>query len=430
MYYFSNFFKDFLFILVMTDIKYIGSPERIRNHNFKHSELMRKSRASFKKEIEKLLEERLKLAAKKAPYYKSVKLDKNKSVLKQLEQFPLLTKQEVRDFQKDLIFKGVDTKDMFKRESSGSTGEPFAVFKSKNIFDYYSAIVLNQLLHYGWTPLDITCILHGGGIGNLSPGIKSEDLLEHLIRNKPTTLSCYASYLVDIIKNNKGPFPKFNLKYIITHSEQSSKAERDLIEKKFNCPVYDEYGATEVGPIAIQCKNKNYHVFEDNVYLEIVDENGKPVKDGEMGAVALTDLKNDAMALVRYKVGDYAKISTKRCDCEYKNFKILESIEGRIEDSFVLKGGKIIPPGQLVSEIGIDDMLSVKEWQVLQLKEDLFRILIVKGKKYKLKTVEKLKKDLKKLLGKDVKIEVEYLERIETKSKKRQIYKSLVKKSK
>lgn len=412
----------------MAEIKYVSSPKQIKKFYLGHLKLINKSKIAFNEEIENLLGERLKLVSKKVPYYGSVKLDKNKPISKQLGRFPFLTKQEVRDYQKKLFFKGVSKRGKLKRESSGSTGEPFAVWKSEDLFDYYSAIVLNQLIHYGWTPLDINCILHGGGIGNLNPGITSEELLKHLIENQPTTLSCYASYLVDIIKkNNKDSLKKLKLKYIITHSEQSSIGERNLIEKSFNCPVFDEYGATEVGPIAIQCKNKKYHVLEDNVYLEILNKEGKPVKEGELGEIIVTDLKNETMALVRYKVGDYGKISNGRCDCEYKNFKVLESIEGRIEDSFILGGGKIIPPGQLVSEISIDDMFSVKEWQILQLKKNLFKILIVKGKKHKIKTVEKLKKDLGKLLGGDITMEVEYLDKIETKGEKRQIYKSLLK---
>ena len=65
-----------------------------------------------------------------------------------------------------------------------------------------------------------------------------------------------------------------------------------MIENQFQTNVYDTYGTAEGLIIASQCEHKKYHIFSPHVYVELLDENGKEVVDGEIGNVVVTCLDN------------------------------------------------------------------------------------------------------------------------------------------
>ena len=46
------------------------------------------------------------------------------------------------------------------------------------------------------------------------------------------------------------------------------------------------------------------HLQEGLLFMEVLDENGQEVKDGESGEVVITTLGVEAMPLLRYRTGD------------------------------------------------------------------------------------------------------------------------------
>ncbi|HEX3784106.1 MAG TPA: AMP-binding protein [Pseudonocardiaceae bacterium] len=80
------------------------------------------------------------------------------------------------------------------------------------------------------------------------------------------------------------------------------------------------YSTTETGPIGFQCgqlAGSDHHVHEDVVIAEVVDEHGRPLPDGDEGALVVTVLTETGAALVRYLVGDRATLLPPNgiCDC-------------------------------------------------------------------------------------------------------------------
>lgn len=81
------------------------------------------------------------------------------------------------------------------------------------------------------------------------------------------------------------------------------------------------YSTSETGPIGFQCAEctgTEHHVHSDAVLVEVVDEGGLPVADGEVGNVLVTPLSDSGMALFRYRVGDRATMRTAGCPCGVK----------------------------------------------------------------------------------------------------------------
>ena len=135
----------------------------------------------------------------------------------------------------------------------------------------------------------------------------------------------------------------------MTNSEQSSQGERDYYESVFKCKVIDEFSSEELQSIAYQCSSHSYHEVSDCTYIELLKEDSDtPVESGNIGEITGTCLINRVMPLIRYRQGDYAvKISEVCCTCG-KSTPIIGKPIGRINSSFILEGGRIIPSGRIL----------------------------------------------------------------------------------
>jgi phenylacetate-CoA ligase len=119
------------------------------------------------------------------------------------------------------------------------------------------------------------------------------------------------------------------LKVIVTTSEVLTAPQRQLLRDTFGCPVQNEYGCGEVGPIAYECPAGSLHLM-DHLHVELVDSRNRPVSAGETGEVAVTDLYNRAMPLVRYRLGDSA-VAGAPCNCG-RGLPVLQTVWGRSYD--------------------------------------------------------------------------------------------------
>ena len=131
---------------------------------------------------------------------------------------------------------------------------------------------------------------------------------------------------------------RLGLKVIISTSEVLGGAQRSLLEETFGCPVQDEYGCGEVGPVAYSCEHNSLHVMSANVVLEVLRPDGSAAGRGEPGELVVTDLHNRAMPLIRYRVGDFGAWGD-ACTCG-RPFPRLERIYGREYDFIRGKDGR------------------------------------------------------------------------------------------
>lgn len=115
-----------------------------------------------------------------------------------------------------------------------------------------------------------------------------------------------AEMLIQLVTKEKLS-PLKSLKYIELTGEMVLEGLTQKLENIFNCPVRCHYGTMEVNTIGYE-KDGAYQVFDKSTYVEIMDDRGQPVKDGEYGNIYVTSLHNRAMPFVRYGIGDIGRI--------------------------------------------------------------------------------------------------------------------------
>ncbi len=88
-------------------------------------------------------------------------------------------------------------------------------------------------------------------------------------------------------------------------------ALRDLLIRRFGCPVIDVYSMNETGPIAFARSGSTvdeHEIVPHNLYVEILDDAGQPLAPGERGEIVVTGGVNPFLPLVRYRTGDYGAL--------------------------------------------------------------------------------------------------------------------------
>lgn len=84
---------------------------------------------------------------------------------------------------------------------------------------------------------------------------------------------------------------------------------RAQLEQRFGCPVLDIYSLNEVGPVGVYDPVAGAHVLlQPQLYVEILDREGKAVAPGERGEIAVTGGFNFCLPLLRYRTGDHAEL--------------------------------------------------------------------------------------------------------------------------
>ncbi len=94
--------------------------------------------------------------------------------------------------------------------------------------------------------------------------------------------------------------------------------------------------------MAQECSHGRIHIIPAAGILEILREDGTPCASGEIGEVVATGLLNDAMPLIRYRLGDYAAWAEDHsCLCGNPQ-PVISKLEGRADDYLVTLDGRKI----------------------------------------------------------------------------------------
>jgi phenylacetate-CoA ligase len=323
----------------------------------------------------------------------------SKSSFKNWEDIPVMTK---KDFQIPLskrLSKGYQEKSIYVNKTSGSSGDPFIFAKDK----YSHALTwASNMYRFGWFDIDFNrssqARFYGiplDFIGNKKERIKDflsnryrftifnlsdnalEKVLQKFKRKRFDYINGYTSSIVLFAKFLQSKNIVLTaicptLKVCIVTSEMLFDDDKILMEKQFGIPIVNEYGASELDLIAFQNPDGQWQVNAETLFVEILDDNNKPLPHGKEGRVVITSLYNKAHPFIRYDVGDIGFLDEKST----LQKPILKQLIGRTNDIAVLPSGKKSPglTFYYVTKSIIEDDGNVKEFVVKQTKTDTFEI--------------------------------------------------------
>jgi phenylacetate-CoA ligase len=136
--------------------------------------------------------------------------------------------------------------------------------------------------------------------------------------------------------------PPLPLRTVIVSGDTFTPTMRHSVERYFACKCFDHYGQSEGVGMAMECAEGRMHVIPDVGIIEITHEDGTACAPGEVGEIVATTLMNDAMPLIRYRLGDYAAwASDQDCRCGDPN-PVIQNLEGRLDDYLLTTDGRRI----------------------------------------------------------------------------------------
>lgn len=160
------------------------------------------------------------------------------------------------------------------------------------------------------------------------------DLVKALNAFRPEGLGTYPSTAALLAERQLSGELQIHPQMIFTSGEMRTPEMEQRIVEAWNRRPFNNYGATETGGYcAVECSlHTGLHLFEDQVLIEVIDDDYRPVPDGEPGSrLLITNLFNRTQPLIRYELNDLVTLSPDPCPCG-RPFPLLKSIEGRSDD--------------------------------------------------------------------------------------------------
>ncbi|WP_304131947.1 phenylacetate--CoA ligase family protein [Mesonia mobilis] len=356
-------------------------------------------KAEYANYIEEKKQEILDFHLQHNSFYKN--LLKNKKIEK-WEDLPILTKKDLQQPLKDRLSEGYSEKNVYVNKTSGSSGHPFVFAKDKFCHALTWSIIFDR---FGWFGLDFNSSFQArfygiplDKIGYYKERLKDklasryrfsifdlsdkklQSFLKEFYKKKFDYINGYTSSIVLFAKflKRKNLILKEvcpTLKVCVVTSEMLLPDDKKLLENQLGIPVVNEYGASELDLLAYQNPNDEWVLNNESLYIEIVDENNRPLPYGSEGKIIVTSLYNKAHPFIRYELGDVGVISEKSTP----KHQFLQKLTGRTNDVAKLPSGKVVPglTFYYVTKSIIEDAGDVKEFVVKQLSKENFEITYV-----------------------------------------------------
>ncbi|MBI4518492.1 MAG: glycosyltransferase [Deltaproteobacteria bacterium] len=355
--------------------------------------------------------------------------------LDDLRRLPLLSKQELRDnLYFDLLSDNHDKHKIQKITTSGSTGEPLALFVDRLQLDMRWANTWRNMEWTGYRFGDRQVRLWHSSLGLTRKQVAKEYLDAFLLRRKFFPVFSLDDAMlrryVDYVRRHRpalldGYAEAFNViahylerervtglcaGAIISSAQTLPAVTRALIERQFCCRVFDKYGAREFSGIAHECEqHRGYHVNAESYIVEVLRD-GRPAAAGEVGEVVVTDLNNRCVPLIRYRLNDLAVPSDRTCACG-RGLPLLERVLGRLQSVVLGSNGRYLP-ASFFAHFFKEYEYAVARYQVVQEARTRLVVRLIRKPRFSEETEAAIRRALGKALGEAMSIGLEYVDKL------------------
>ena len=305
------------------------------------------------------------------------------------EDLPVLDKEDFQSYHLLSSLNIKNKKGAYIAQTSGSSGKPFTFIKNKDAHAMDLALIANR---YSWHNIgykDKQGRLFGMPSNNysffkekikdmmlnrvrISFGEFSELELNNIIsiieEKKINYLYGYTNTLALVAQHliKKGvPLNEINhnIKCVIVTAEMVTERTKDLLNKGFNLPIINEYGASEVGLIGFDSSKNEMILSEETLFVENLTIDSQK-------NIILTDFDNYLMPFIRYNIGDLGEIA--ESTTKENNNRRIKELYGRQNDFFYSENGKAYPGFSIVKPL--DYFLFENKYKFTEnIKEFVFR---------------------------------------------------------
>lgn len=351
-----------------------------------------------------------------------------------INSIPTITKEEIQEHRNEMVSTNYSTESLIPDMTGGSTGSPMQFYYDKDRLDSRVGATLRHNRWAGWDVGNRAAILWGAPQDTKVPSKLKDrirnwvqerrlildasalseaamaDFARELIRYRPTVLQAYSNTLglfARYIQAQKieGVRPQG----IICSAEVLTEDNRRLIEETFGCSVYNRYGCREFAVIASECEaHQGLHINVENLLVEAVN-NGRSCID-EDGEIVITDLRNLAMPMIRYRIRDVGQVKRASCTCG-RGLPLMQLAGGRVTDFLVATNGNKVS-GIVIATYVITNLPGIRQIQFVQNEIGSLTINLVKAPDWTATTMTELMARIRRYLGDDIRLKTEFKDQI------------------
>jgi phenylacetate-CoA ligase len=304
---------------------------------------------------DRTLQEVLRFAVTQAPFYQRMFAERGLTPgqvrgVDDLPLLPLVTKLDVIHREQEFCARALPARESVRGAftSTGTTGRQTRVWKTARANAMYTQLTQRHYRWFRFEPQETMAYIQqavsfpraadgselGRGQTHTDTGWRWVSVLYHtgpavgflrsnpveqqiawLRIHRPAYLVCMPTSAEELAFACGAERPVDSLRGIHAIGAQVTDAMRQRIEQTFGAPLHQSYGLNEIGVVAARCDAGRYHVHTECCIVEIVDDEGRPCGDGEVGRIVVTALDNLAMPLVRYDTDDLARVVSSPCPC-------------------------------------------------------------------------------------------------------------------
>lgn len=285
-----------------------------------------------------------------------------------LARFPILEREAVRARGAEMRSRE-QGRDWYENTSGGSTGEPVVLIQDadhlaktvaiRNVYTRWTGNGLGDPELYIWgseQDLERGRDSRRNRIGNrllrreflnafrlTDQGISA--ILDELVKGDPRLVVAYAQAGYEVARYAAERDLRIPpQRGVIATAGTLHTFMRERLSGVFGCDVYNRYGSRETGDMAGECEyHAGLHVLPWACHIEVLDADGSPVGPGEEGDIVVTSHTNRAMPLIRYRIGDRARMPSSGDPCECgRATQMLAAVTGRNVDMFLAEDGSMV----------------------------------------------------------------------------------------
>jgi len=388
--------------------------------------------ATVRADEERRLFDLLRHASAHVPYYQQLLGDcgvvrDGKVDLDRFSDIPILTKDHILKKAEALHSDDMHERHPFDNTSGGSTGSPARFIQDRQFYDKHvvaAKFIYNEYLgkQAGEPEVNLWGSERDVYRGTLSlrerftnyvynrrflnaftvTESKLQSFVDEINSHKPVSLWVYVES-IDVLSRfieDQG-LEIHSPKFIISTAGALFEPIRERVERVFRCPVYNQYGSREVGAIAIETRDRKYmRGFPYLNYVEVIDND-----------IIVTCLNNYSMPLIRYKIGDTAvNIDIDANPCLGVERPVMKTVSGRIISHFKTASGGLVHGQYLIHQFYFVDW--IQKFQVEQTAIDLVICHVVLKGEPVLEDIERIEKNIKRVIGDDCRVNFDYCEEI------------------